>query len=569
MDPKNLIFIPEDAFGYLVEQEPIEIAAILAEKRHPGRSSTKAKNLLLDCVVLNPDYLPPEFREHRDYELMKVRGRRIGRTLDILLDEPLTVEETGEQCRILTFKGCGAFPPREQQKLVIEPYAWPATGDAPTQLGRIWGALIEQGAAMEAGKDFREVTAQGVHMTPYLSANTMPLEVLRQIYSRGEPQAVLAQAVRLATTNILMKDLFGHWEKKYGIFELDSFINAEILLLAGDGASRVDLQLFLDHVGKQKAISSILELIASLATAQKKLGAKGKTLQWVVGSELIDNCYVDGRLKDFENFTIGKQEEDALRVLASAYGEIMPNIVEPILRYPGEQRVFLGFKDVIQFVQENGPGPIVLKKPAEGLPKHALPILQPDYGLPLFAIVGFAAENGGFTTDIFESYRRLSLADAICLDNELREKGYRLCTRAHFLAAWKKNKRGLFDALCHNSLRVHTISAIDAETKTLYDNLVLNGRGEIDFSASRALKLEANPQIGRIVEWDAALCPRIEKNDGPGDQFYHGPKEKKGIFPVFMSICFDSYYLAMLADKASSESAAWPLVIYEFPQEQI
>ena len=84
----GLKYVPRGPYGYLIEKDLIKVAVINAENIIPGNYSTNSTNSLLYNVVLDPRYIPKDFT---DYKIRKVRGRRIGRTIDILLEEPIFV----------------------------------------------------------------------------------------------------------------------------------------------------------------------------------------------------------------------------------------------------------------------------------------------------------------------------------------------------------------------------------------------------------------------------------------------------------------------------------------------
>src|SRR3989344_7658785 len=85
----------------VLEREPIEVAQV------PVRGEC-----LEESVILHPRYIPSEVPHKR----IQVRGYRRGRTIDILLDEPLVINE--EPYGVLNFKGVGAFA---EEEMVIHP----------------------------------------------------------------------------------------------------------------------------------------------------------------------------------------------------------------------------------------------------------------------------------------------------------------------------------------------------------------------------------------------------------------------------------------------------------------
>ncbi|MEK6964223.1 MAG: hypothetical protein AABX70_07395 [Nanoarchaeota archaeon] len=301
--PNRLEFVPEGPYGYLVEEEPIQIAAVLAARKHPGTYSTKSEHFLLDCVVLNPKYASPGM----DTEILTVRGRRKGRTIDIMLDEPIEVCETGETFRVLTFKGSGAFPTgrdnAQADQWIIDSAKWHSSIVDP--LGRYWGACKERSAIIEATKDTRPYLT---HVTPYLSANVIPEAVLKNISPRT-PES-LAQSIRLTDTNILPEDALWRsenpapWEE-----QLDRYCSRESLS------------------------QNLFSVVIALAEANRQLRTQGRMIQFGAISPVFDNVYVSGRIKDLENIHWAPLEGIS-PVLKAAYNELLEAVRVKALQSP-------------------------------------------------------------------------------------------------------------------------------------------------------------------------------------------------------------------------------------------
>jgi len=89
---------------FLVERAPIELAAIRAKDGQSLAGKPICANTLKDCLLMHPRYVGNGI----DHEIIKVRGWRNGRAIDILLDEPYIAE--GKEFPILNFKGWAQIP---------------------------------------------------------------------------------------------------------------------------------------------------------------------------------------------------------------------------------------------------------------------------------------------------------------------------------------------------------------------------------------------------------------------------------------------------------------------------
>ena len=120
--------VVHEGYPVLLEKEPIELLKIPVngDKLH-------------ESVLLHPRYAVPKVK----YETIKVRGHRRGRTIDILLEEPL--KKNGKIYRTLSVKGVGARGGTGE--MVIHPTKWYSTllgwieRESADKYGRVFGAV--------------------------------------------------------------------------------------------------------------------------------------------------------------------------------------------------------------------------------------------------------------------------------------------------------------------------------------------------------------------------------------------------------------------------------------------
>ena len=169
------------------------------------------------CVLLHPRYKPPK----KKYDTIKVRGYRRGRSLDILLEEPLKF--AGQEYGVLNFKGVGADADAE---MVIHPNGWyklcwraneyfggqyERLGEwykrwAPAwqcdDYGRVWGALLKEDGIAEFADNL--LPDLGIQFVPHMALNHVPRNVCKHIAEkrRLKRYKLLTQLVRALKTNI-------------------------------------------------------------------------------------------------------------------------------------------------------------------------------------------------------------------------------------------------------------------------------------------------------------------------------------------------------------------------------
>ncbi len=221
-----------------------------------------------DSLILHPRYVPKEV----EHEIFIARVYRRGRTVDLFLDEPITVDSVAYG--ILNFKGVGANADRP---LVIQPDDWwgnqtwgwiPRKNGDP--YGRVWGAMTK-------GKSRREYPARlfheyGIVHAPHLALNQIPSEITRYIRrsEHGTERHNLVQLVRGLQTNI----------------RFDNYS-----LLTPEQEQTIDLE-------------GIAREDAKLINTQFALARKGKMLGFM--GRFSENRYIDGKYTDAENLYSGE-----------------------------------------------------------------------------------------------------------------------------------------------------------------------------------------------------------------------------------------------------------------------
>ena len=580
----ELVYVPEDTYGYLIEKEPIEVAVILAEKKHTGLHTTNSDELLLDCVVLDPRYVPMGFR---DYEIKKVRGRRLGRTIDILLDKPICVNETGKEYRMLTFKGCGAIAEMGKyfNSWVIDPYDWPGCAN---QLDRTWGAVSDIGARLEAQKDFLVFGQHGGKVTPYLSANTIPKQIVEVIYAHGEPQP-LGQPIRLCETNILGSDYLN----------AENFLSWFFSNAGGHSSCRYscgERKVNKADVGKlvqdKQITDNFLQLLMSIAQTNKTLYPLGKEMRYTVGSCLLGNSYISGEVKDFENLTIGKLDDkeahtEGKYLLLAAYEELMRNLARPILQQG--RKIFISGSELEKYVQGENISPRKIKR-QKTVKKDTYLIPSSSFGVPPFFVHGYITKSTVTRNTVTRStnfgeehcftlreqslnkMKICTLKRALQLEAQLLQNGLQFATRRHYLAmvsvlGCQETKNLLSGDLWYRELSDTLISTVDYDTSTLYDDLLLDGE-EILFKNGKNIELLLGRKFFKsigyrkrtevLAEWDQEKIWPIKADDYP-----FGSKQQHGLYLLEMSSRDDTkeMYFATQEDQLSPGTLICPPVV--------
>jgi len=180
-----------DHFGYpvLLERDPIRVARV------PVAGTD-------DALILHPRYVPAKI----EHEIVEVVGRRRGRTIDILLDRPVTLQ--GEQYGIMNVKGVGADA---DDDMVIHPELWykekegtwvpKAQGDP---FGRDWGALDSKRGNNEVAVNV--LKSFGAQLTPYAFIADIPQAILEVIGNMGNKGSDYCQIKRYCKTNVRLNE---------------------------------------------------------------------------------------------------------------------------------------------------------------------------------------------------------------------------------------------------------------------------------------------------------------------------------------------------------------------------
>lgn len=213
-------------------------------------------------VLLHPRYAPSK----RKYEKIAVRGFRRGRTLDILLDEPIVVD--GKEYGVLNFKGVGADA---DEQMVIRPDGlWYMSGNWKPEkdnFSRCWGALLKADGIDEFYD--RLLPDLGISFVPHIAVNHVPRDVCKLIAEKTgvEKYKFFSQLVRASSTNIRI-DMPKVW------CQLERDINPSLLA---------------DKDAK------VLKVQGSLKKNKKTLCIYGR---------IAENRFIDGIFVDAENYVI-------------------------------------------------------------------------------------------------------------------------------------------------------------------------------------------------------------------------------------------------------------------------
>ncbi|VVC00961.1 Uncharacterised protein [uncultured archaeon] len=257
---RPLIFTSHFGKPVLAEAEPIKIAKVPSGEQ------------LHESVLIHKRYVP----EGTDHEIIEVLGLRRGRSLDVLLDEPIKVN--GEEYGVLNFKGVGADADRD---MVIHPKLWWA-GDRwlCSHDGRIFGALGTGGGRGEYANNL--FADNNILQVPHLALNevdgrlwkkTLENEMKPEDKWHGSYPSHLegfrpVQLLRLLQTNIRL-DATAMTSLRYG--QVREFVDAE-RFASGDSNA-----LLLD----------------------KKLRMDGSAIKF--DGEVYANRFIDARFTDMEN----------------------------------------------------------------------------------------------------------------------------------------------------------------------------------------------------------------------------------------------------------------------------
>ncbi|MFA5930091.1 MAG: hypothetical protein WC861_04365 [Candidatus Micrarchaeia archaeon] len=259
----------------VIENKPVQIAAVpLNGNSRQLRDGKISGDVLRDCIIVHPRYV----EKYTEHKILEVRGLRLGRTIDVLLDEPFSI--AGENHWVMNFKGVGADA---DAPMAIHPTQWwwisgyVADHWAPREdcdkFGRRWGVVQDKEAWSEMNEDVMQPL--GIDMVMHVQANKMPWKVIRQIEQVtgfGNEDLELSQVVRSCKTNMRMISAYALGAfNRYGV-------NAERI-------AEID--------------AKILSAQIRLAQQQKMFGSSG---------DILSNRYVDGTLTDSENFALRKFE---------------------------------------------------------------------------------------------------------------------------------------------------------------------------------------------------------------------------------------------------------------------
>lgn len=242
----------------LIEKQPIRLIQIpvLGEKLH-------------ESLLVHPKYASDKLK--LDFRPIEVIGLRRGRTIEILLDEPIVIG--GVEYYVLSIKGVGADA---TEPMMFHPERWfendeyPATWVRRNNDGseRYWGALT-----CDAGRDEFEshiLPSLGLPIVPHINLIDIPQSLADSIglSECGVNMPPLCQLFRLMRTNIRFVDV-----------------------------TRGGLNLY-----SQADTNAIIEIDAKFISGLLTLAQKGKRLSLM--GDIPRNRLIDGMFVDAENFVI-------------------------------------------------------------------------------------------------------------------------------------------------------------------------------------------------------------------------------------------------------------------------
>lgn len=264
-------------FGHpvLVETAPIRLAQIpvKGDKLH-------------ESVFVHPRYVPLGL-PHR---IISVRGFRRGRSIDILLDEPM--EHECQAYGVLNVKGVGADADADlvihtdlfwmlhtPNSLFPERGYWHDSIDFDPLQKQRWGVVRETDAQEEFTSDL--FTSRGIPQVPYVGLNVLPATLVANLRFRGMPG--LAQLTRLCQTNLRMDAYY-------------LYADNEGRLL--DGRKELfwaEFAEFIDPIAIARADVRFIHAQLSLSVQHSRFDAEGSFAQ---------NRFISGAFTDLDNFFI-------------------------------------------------------------------------------------------------------------------------------------------------------------------------------------------------------------------------------------------------------------------------
>lgn len=237
---------------------------VLVETTQPPVAQIPQKTEhVFDSLFLSKDYVP---KGTRSIKPQKMKFLRRGRTLSIILDEPIIHQ--GEEYFVIEVKGTGADTSRKGMVISLnhtknlDPRIFYSAG--------IWGA-VERKDAEEELENAKKLNEMGFPLTPHIGLNLITNEIVERIrrVSGGAKIEEIAQIVRIAKTNIRPKEVaINRIEELYREISLDDFVK----------------------------IDSTVQII------QNRLMEEGKLI--IFNGRAQDNRYLDGILTDAENLEL-------------------------------------------------------------------------------------------------------------------------------------------------------------------------------------------------------------------------------------------------------------------------
>jgi hypothetical protein len=192
--------------GTVVQSNELKVERLKCRESYDAAYHANG-NDLIRSILIDKIYVP----EGLESETFRFNGIREGRTIDVILDEPITCPDLPDKYfHVVTFKGTGARLLGRNGDYRIHPTKW--LDDNLMRFNRIWGSMNEEHAFSEAMNPC--FTENNIFHTPYIAVNLLPEEIENKIYQQANEkrnnQLRLCQVVRLSQTNMRLANQSGH-----------------------------------------------------------------------------------------------------------------------------------------------------------------------------------------------------------------------------------------------------------------------------------------------------------------------------------------------------------------------
>ena len=278
----NLLFL---------EKKPIQVAKIPI-----------TGNALHESIIVHPRYAGD-----LKHKIIDVEGYRYGRTIDILLKEPMVID--GKAHYLLNFKNCGA---RTDREMVIHPtryYLGKSLGELSHTWGysfdgRTWGTMEKHDAIEEFYND----------------------EVLRALKMPSSPHVTLLHYPKELVANIVSVENASHETnihgKKASELELSQMVRAfSTNVRACHDAFRLSRAESLEIISPHTiSPDKLADMDAKIISAQFAMFEAGK--EPIFSPNVAENRFIDGTFTDAENYDLSVKKADEAKSISQNLGLI-------------------------------------------------------------------------------------------------------------------------------------------------------------------------------------------------------------------------------------------------------